>query len=423
MIKIFYLALILFITTINAQIINVSGNISTPGSVVKNALITFIDDSDTSKSYTSLTDSNGNYNIGLVTSIGEYETEIPEDFQLGQNYPNPFANETVINYNLNKQADVSVTIYDILGREVKKFSIGEQNAGIHGIIWDGKNNFGQMVTTGIYFYRLQSGEKSQVNKMIFTHGTETNNILNIKGNFISLNSLKAGKIEKEDAIEVVKTYTCRIEDNNITTPKILTKEINGIKIDRDTTINFGVIDEINAFFPLNIGNEWNFDVTWFDLLTGRDSTIATLDYKIVTTKNVNGKTYFGFNRALPFFPVNSFLENLDSVFVRQNEKGDIYLNYEGNEYLYFTFDTSILGSLKRTKLKDTDYYYLNESYSDTIVTQVGSFNKCFKILNYFPDVPGTEYYIWFSAGCGPVHIYYPELNFKYQLINININKQ
>ncbi|NLT51278.1 MAG: hypothetical protein GXX85_10205, partial [Ignavibacteria bacterium] len=93
--KIFYLALILFITTINSQTINVSGNISTPDSVVKNALITFIDDSDTSKSYTSLTDSNGNYNIGLVTSIGEYETEIPEDFQLGQNYPNPFANETV----------------------------------------------------------------------------------------------------------------------------------------------------------------------------------------------------------------------------------------------------------------------------------------------------------------------------------------
>lgn len=410
--KIFYLALILFITTINAQIINVSGNISTPGSVVKNALITFIDDSDTSKSYTALTDSNGNYNIGLVTSIGEYETEIPEDFQLGQNYPNPFANETVINYNLNKQADVSVTIYDILGREVKKFSIGEQNAGIHGIIWDGKNNFGQMVTTGIYFYRLQSGEKSQVNKMIFTHGTETNNILNIKGNFISLNSLKAGKIEKEDAIEVVKTYTCRIEDNNITTPKILTKEINGIKIDRDTTINFGVIDEINAFFPLNIGNEWTFQL--------ENDTTYSFTSKITKTKQVNEKKYYGFDRIMPFFPESFIIPNLDSIYVRQDEKGDILLLVDSSEYPYLIFSKS-LSNQTCLQIKGVDYCYLNESKKDSVNTPLGQFLKCDIFVNYFPQFTDTDARTWFAPGCGPVKISVSEGS-SMLLVNMTIKK-
>ena len=244
--KIFYLALILFITTINSQTINVSGNISTPDSVVKNALITFIDDSDTSKSYTALTDSNGNYNIGLVTSIGEYETEIPEDFQLGQNYPNPFANETVINYNLNKQADVSVTIYDILGREVKKFSIGEQNAGIHGIIWDGKNNFGQMVTTGIYFYRLQSGEKSQVNKMIFNKGGNNLNPLQI-----SNLSFKKTNLGKKSEVKDNAYFNIKVKSDTNTTPLIVISEYLNQKIEGDTTLNFKV-EEAKIIFGQSI---------------------------------------------------------------------------------------------------------------------------------------------------------------------------
>ncbi|NLT50678.1 MAG: T9SS type A sorting domain-containing protein [Ignavibacteria bacterium] len=244
--KIFYLALILFITTINSQTINVSGNISTPDSVVKNARITFIDASDTSKSYTALTDSMGNYNIGLVTSIGENETEIPEYFHLGQNYPNPFANETVINYNLNKQADVSVTIYDILGREVKKFSIGEQNAGIHGIIWDGKNNFGQMVTTGIYFYRLQSGEKSQVNKMIFNKGGNNLNPLQI-----SNLSFKKTNLGKKSEVKDNAYFNIKVKSDTNTTPLIVISEYLNQKIEGDTTLNFKV-EEAKIIFGQSI---------------------------------------------------------------------------------------------------------------------------------------------------------------------------
>ncbi|NLT50486.1 MAG: T9SS type A sorting domain-containing protein [Ignavibacteria bacterium] len=257
MIRITYSFLILFTAAINSQNINISGNVSTPDSAVKNAMITFTNADDASKSYAALTDNMGNYNIGLVTGIGENKFGIPGDFQLGQNYPNPFADETVINYNLNKQAEVSVTIYDILGREVKKFRIGEQNAGIHGVIWDGKNNFGQIVTAGIYFYRLQSGAKTQVNKMVFTRGAGTGNVLAINNSLISSNSLQTGRIEKSDAKDDVKTYNCRIENTDNTAPKILTKEINGIKISRDTTINFEVTKDY--VFPrlagMNIGEQ------------------------------------------------------------------------------------------------------------------------------------------------------------------------
>lgn len=80
----------------------------------------------------------------------------------------------------------------------------------------------------------------------------------------------------------------------------------------------------------------------------------------------------------------------------------------------------MLDSLVRTKIKDADYFFQIESFNDTVNTPIGSFDKCYRILNYFPAITGTEHYIWFAPGYGPVKIYYPELNVTYQLVKINI---
>ncbi len=78
-------------------------------------------------------------------------------FELKQNYPNPFNPETVISYRLSVISDVSLKIFDVLGREITTLVNGMQSPGIHTVEWNGKNSAGQQAGSGIYFYRLTAG--------------------------------------------------------------------------------------------------------------------------------------------------------------------------------------------------------------------------------------------------------------------------
>ena len=154
-------------TITTAQTFRVSGSVSTPTESVKNVLLTFTNENDTTQSYATLTDSLGNYSIGLlITSIEENTSFVPTKFELAQNYPNPFSTSTAISYKLNKESEVNVTIYDILGREVKTYLTKQQGTGIHGVTWDGKNNWGMRLSSGVYFYKVKVDNESQVKKMI-----------------------------------------------------------------------------------------------------------------------------------------------------------------------------------------------------------------------------------------------------------------
>ncbi|MBA4407748.1 hypothetical protein C0389_10770 [bacterium] len=83
-----------------------------------------------------------------------------------QNYPNPFNPSTNIKYALPQNSFVSIKVYDILGREVKTLVNTELPAGNHSIIWKGDDNDGQSISSGTYFYKIQSDNFSQVKKMI-----------------------------------------------------------------------------------------------------------------------------------------------------------------------------------------------------------------------------------------------------------------
>lgn len=180
-----------------------------------------------------------------------------------------------------------------------------------------------------------------------------------------------------------------------------------------------------SFFPLQLGNEWVFEFPYWTPWSG--DTTATTNYKIIGSKILNGEKYYAFDNALPFFPYHPFVKELigadiDTIFIRQNEKGDVMLLVDDSEWLYFTFNTSLVDSLVRLKIKNADYFFQIESISDTVNTHVGSFDKCLRIFNYFPRIKGTEHYIWFAPGYGPIKIYYPELNVTYQLVKINTQK-
>jgi hypothetical protein len=77
------------------------------------------------------------------------------DFQLKTNYPNPFNPATTIVYALPQQARVRIFVYDILGRSVRSYASSVQQAGNHTIAWDGTDDFGNSVPSGIYIYRVQ----------------------------------------------------------------------------------------------------------------------------------------------------------------------------------------------------------------------------------------------------------------------------
>lgn len=103
----------------------------------------------------------------IVLDVNQIETNdvVTNDYVLYSNYPNPFNPETVISFNLPQNSQVSLTIYNVLGREIKILLTGNYQRGHYEIIWDAKNNHGNLVPNGIYFYRLQAGSFSQVRKM------------------------------------------------------------------------------------------------------------------------------------------------------------------------------------------------------------------------------------------------------------------
>ena len=89
--------------------------------------------------------------------------EIPAETELLRNYPNPFNPETWIPYRLAEDADVSLTIYDAYGSLVRSIDIGHQAAAVYdtrakAIYWDGRNQFGEQVASGLYFYHLSAGD-------------------------------------------------------------------------------------------------------------------------------------------------------------------------------------------------------------------------------------------------------------------------
>ncbi len=91
---------------------------------------------------------------------------IPETFSLSQNYPNPFNPTTTISFGLPKDSQVKVEVYNLLGQKVKVLFNGLAKAGYKSLIWDGKDNAGKPVSSGVYFYRIDAGSYHDSKKMM-----------------------------------------------------------------------------------------------------------------------------------------------------------------------------------------------------------------------------------------------------------------
>jgi hypothetical protein len=101
----------------------------------------------------------GNANNFVLSAEGS--TELIKTFSLSQNYPNPFNPATKIKYQITKPGKVKLGVYDMLGREIETLVNEEKNTGVYEVTFEGTK-----LPSGVYFYRIQTGDFVQTKKMI-----------------------------------------------------------------------------------------------------------------------------------------------------------------------------------------------------------------------------------------------------------------
>ena len=98
--------------------------------------------------------------------MGVSLSNVPQQFVLYPNYPNPFNPVTTIRYDLSRESFVDITIYDMLGNVINNLVNINQSSGSKSIQWDATNNQGEPVSAGLYLYSIEAGDFRQTKKMI-----------------------------------------------------------------------------------------------------------------------------------------------------------------------------------------------------------------------------------------------------------------
>ncbi len=101
-----------------------------------------------------------------IVNIEDENPNVPLRYELSQNYPNPFNPRTEIRFTLPKNEKVKLVVYDLLGRKVKTLLDEKMSLGHHAVVWDGTDDFGYPVASGVYFYSMHAGKFNKVRKMI-----------------------------------------------------------------------------------------------------------------------------------------------------------------------------------------------------------------------------------------------------------------
>jgi hypothetical protein len=101
----------------------------------------------------------------LSENIGE-ATDIADNFRLNQNYPNPFNPSTTIEYDIPEYTNVSIVVYDLLGRKIKQLVNEYKEAGTYQVIWNGRDSNNKRVSSGYYFYQMTTVNFVEVKKLL-----------------------------------------------------------------------------------------------------------------------------------------------------------------------------------------------------------------------------------------------------------------
>lgn len=123
-------------------------------------------DGETNPNYTTAASFTRLFSRTTAVASPRAEVNIPADFALAQNFPNPFNPATEISFQIARAGQAELSIYNIAGEKVRTLVSGDMPAGSHSIKWDGKNERGQRLASGTYIYRLQAGNFGEAKKML-----------------------------------------------------------------------------------------------------------------------------------------------------------------------------------------------------------------------------------------------------------------
>jgi hypothetical protein len=98
--------------------------------------------------------------------FGPYKIFYRADFSLDQNFPNPFNPTTKIRFTTAEDSHARLIVYDVAGRVVRTLVNDRLRADHYELVWDGKNNSGRHVSSGVYFYQLKAGKFTKTRKML-----------------------------------------------------------------------------------------------------------------------------------------------------------------------------------------------------------------------------------------------------------------
>jgi hypothetical protein len=102
-----------------------------------------------------------------LTAVREDRTaSLPQSFSLSQNFPNPFNSETVIRFELPENGEVELAVYNLAGQRVAALIQGQREAGSYTLRWDGRDERGRELASGVYLYRLWTGENVETRKLL-----------------------------------------------------------------------------------------------------------------------------------------------------------------------------------------------------------------------------------------------------------------
>ena len=103
-----------------------------------------------------------------ATAIEENRQTLPGTFSLAQNYPNPFNSNTEIAFTLPTDASMEITVFNIAGQSVATLARHRHSAGFHKLRWDGRDDRGQPLASGVYVYRLRAGDNVRTRRLILS---------------------------------------------------------------------------------------------------------------------------------------------------------------------------------------------------------------------------------------------------------------
>jgi formylglycine-generating enzyme required for sulfatase activity len=282
---------------------------------VSGASVVFTSESDSSQSWSAVTDVTGKYQINIFTSVLD-NSHLPQSFLLKQNYPNPFNPTTIIPFTLSKPNNCILWIYNVQGQKVRTLIDGYFSTGGHSVIWNGLDDRNRPSSAGIYFYRMQVGGKSETKKMLLLEG-------GVPDNYRGISAIN--KPEKSGKTALA-TYRVTITGNDIVQYKNIglviidagTYDFKVIRINQYQGITFVSIPGGTFQMGDEIGDLWN---TCIPVHTVTVSSFQMSEWEIT---NVQYAKYL--NEALATGDITA-----DSVRVK-GLKG----SYNGREYMYLS---------------------------------------------------------------------------------------